>query len=114
MRRLIFVLAAVPLAACGAKPSTSDGVAITATDTTCVVAQSTFSPGDVKFSVTNKGSKVTEVYVYEGSRIVTEVENIGPGTSRPLTASLEAGKSYEIACKPGQKGSGIRQPLTVG
>jgi uncharacterized cupredoxin-like copper-binding protein len=67
--------------------------------------------------VTNDGSKVTEVYVYAKSgdaftRVVSEVENIGPGTSRDLDVDLSAG-TYEVACKPGQKGDGIRQKITV-
>jgi uncharacterized cupredoxin-like copper-binding protein len=67
--------------------------------------------------VTNDGSKVTEVYVYAKSgdaftKVVSEVENIGPGTSRDLDADLSAG-TYEVACKPGQKGDGIRQKITV-
>ena len=41
-----------------------------------------FPAGHVKLDVENKGSKVTEVYVYApGDRIVTERENIGPGTN---------------------------------
>ena len=44
--------------------------------------------------------------------VVAEVENIGPGTSRDMTADLAPG-TYEIACKPGQTGDGIRAQLTV-
>jgi iron uptake system component EfeO len=110
---LVAAVVALGLAACSSPASKSDGVAITATDTTCAVATTTFAPGTVKFTVTNKGSKVTEVYVYaDKSRIVTEVENIGPGTSRDLTADLTPG-TYEVACKPGQTGDGIRTPITV-
>ena len=43
---------------------------------------------------------------------VIQVENIGPGTSRDFTVDLSAG-TYEVACKPGQKGDGIRTPVTV-
>ncbi|MDQ1599118.1 MAG: iron uptake system component EfeO, partial [Actinomycetota bacterium] len=69
------------------------------------------------FAVTNDGSKVTEVYVYAKSgdaftKVISEVENIGPGTSRDLDVDLSAG-TYEVACKPGQKGDGIRQKVTV-
>jgi iron uptake system component EfeO len=118
VRRVSIVPVLVPalilgIAACSSPAAKGDGVAITATDTTCEVATTTFAPGTVKFNVTNKGSKVTEVYVYaEKSRIVTEVENIGPGTSRDLSAELTPG-TYEIACKPGQTGDGIRQTITV-
>ena len=63
-------------------------------------------------AVKNNGNKVTEVYIYEGKRIVTEKENIGPGTSYKLTSSLKAG-SYQVACKPGMTGDGIRTTIKV-
>ncbi|MBJ7453891.1 MAG: peptidase M75, partial [Blastococcus sp.] len=44
--------------------------------------------------------------------VMAEVENIAPGLSRPLLVELPAGE-YEIACKPGMTGDGIRNPLTV-
>jgi uncharacterized cupredoxin-like copper-binding protein len=118
VRRLLVIPVVLPvvvlgLAACSSPSSKNDGVAVTATDTSCEVAQTTFAPGPVKFTVTNKGSKVTEVYIYaDKTRIVTEVENIGPGTSRDLSAQLTPG-TYEVACKPGQTGDGIRQTITV-
>jgi iron uptake system component EfeO len=107
------------LAGCGSgdPAATGSGVAITANDTACQVAKTTFDPGQVTFTVTNKGSQTTEVYIYGDSngaytKIISEVENIGPGLSRDLTATLSPG-AYEIACKPGQTGDGIRTPITV-
>ncbi|MGW8376423.1 iron uptake system protein EfeO [Streptomyces sp. ODS28] len=86
-------------------------VGVTASDSACSVSKKEFPAGHVKLAVQNKGSKVTEVYVYApGDRIVTERENIGPGTSTTVTAEVKAG-SYEIACKPGMKGHGIRQKV---
>ena len=120
-------LAAIPaIAACSssgststsASPSASDStITVSSTDNTCDVSTKDVKAGQTTFAVTNKGSQVTEVYVYgkEGdsySKVVSEVENIGPGTSRDMTADLAAG-SYEIACKPGQSGNGIRVALTV-
>ncbi|MFE2428336.1 iron uptake system protein EfeO [Streptomyces sp. NPDC059373] len=91
----------------------SDVVQVTATDSKCQVSKTTFPAGHVKIAVQNKGSKVTEVYVYTPSdKIVTERENIGPGTKASITAEIKAG-SYEVACKPGMKGDGIRQKITV-
>ena len=49
---------------------------------------------------------------FPDDRIVTERENIGPGTKAKITAEIKAG-TYEIACKPGMKGDGIRQKVTV-
>ncbi|MGW5986516.1 iron uptake system protein EfeO [Streptomyces anulatus] len=86
-------------------------VKVTATDTSCEVSKRTFPSGHLQLAVENKGSKVTEVYVlYPDDRIVTERENIGPGTKANITAEIKAG-SYEIACKPGMKGDGIRQKV---
>ncbi|GHF33082.1 iron uptake system protein EfeO [Streptomyces morookaense] len=91
----------------------SEAVKVTATDDACEVSKTSFPAGHVTLAIENKGSKVTEVYVYApDDRIVTERENIGPGTKADITATIKAG-SYEIACKPGMKGDGIRQKITV-
>ncbi|MFG2141405.1 iron uptake system protein EfeO [Streptomyces sp. NPDC048650] len=88
-------------------------VEVTATDSACTLSAKEFPAGHVRFAVQNKGSKITEVYVYApGDRIVTERENIGPGTKTEITAEIKPG-SYEVACKPGMKGDGIRQKVTV-
>ncbi|WP_432252057.1 iron uptake system protein EfeO [Streptomyces sp. HNM1019] len=91
----------------------SDAIQVTASDSACEVSKTSFPAGHVKLAVENKGSKVTEVYVYApGDRIVTERENIGPGTRTSINAEVKAG-SYEIACKPGMKGHGIRQKVSA-
>jgi uncharacterized cupredoxin-like copper-binding protein len=101
------------LAGCSSKTKDADTIAVTATDSSCEVATTSLSSGTTTFDVTNKGSDVTEVYVYgEGDKVMGEVENIGPGTSRDFTVDLGAG-TYEVACKPGQKGDGIRTEITV-
>ncbi len=90
-----------------------DAIQVTASDTACKVSDTEFPAGHVKLAVKNTGSKATEVYVYgTGDRIVTERENIGPGTSATITAQVKPG-TYEIACKPGMKGHGIRQQVTA-
>ncbi|MEU9119323.1 iron uptake system protein EfeO [Streptomyces sp. NPDC048506] len=109
--------AVTAVAGCAAKDDGKGGgkgtVDVTATDSSCELSAKEFPAGHVRFAVQNKGSKVTEVYVYApGDRIVTERENIGPGTNAEITAEIKAG-SYEIACKPGMKGDGIRQKVTV-
>jgi iron uptake system component EfeO len=115
---LLCLLAAPVLAACGdSSPASGTSVAVEASDDACRVGATDLEAGRVTFEVTNKGSKVTEVYVYgekDGafSTIVGEVENIGPGTSRELSVDLGGG-TYEIACKPGQTGDGIRTKVTV-
>ncbi len=89
-----------------------DAIAIMATQTECRVAQTQLSSGKHTFSVDNQGSEVTEVYVYgSGDKVVTEKEDIGPGTTAEFSVSLNPGE-YEIACKPGERGAGIRETIT--
>ncbi|MCX4551454.1 iron uptake system protein EfeO [Streptomyces sp. NBC_01387] len=96
-----------------AKAGAGGAVEVTADDSSCKVSKTEFPAGHVQFDVENKGSKVTEVYLlFPDDRIVAERENIGPGLKQTLTAEVKAG-SYELACKPGMKGHGIRQKVTV-
>ncbi|MFZ2176446.1 MAG: iron uptake system protein EfeO, partial [Rhodococcus sp. (in: high G+C Gram-positive bacteria)] len=70
--------------------------------------------GSTTFQVTNNGSKVTEFYVFaEGDRAMGEVENIGPGLTRQLIVSLPEAGTYQLVCKPGMVGTGIRRDFTV-
>ena len=85
-----------------------------ATDDACKVAKTSAGTGNVTFEVTNKGSKVTEFYLYaEGDRILGEVENIGPGLTRKLIVEVGDSGKFQTACKPGMKGDGIRGEFTV-
>ncbi|HET9380285.1 MAG TPA: iron uptake system protein EfeO [Streptomyces sp.] len=118
--RLSLVTAAVTAAAltavtgCTEKGGGEDGdrvIEVTATDDSCEVSKKEFPAGHIEIAVENKGSKVTEVYLlFPDDRVVTERENIGPGTRQRVTAEVEAG-DYRIACKPGMKGRGIRQDV---
>lgn len=120
--RLSVVTAATTVAAlaavtgCSSKSDSksADGaIQVTASDDACKLSKTEFAAGHVQFSIENKGSKITEVYLlFPDDRIVAERENIGPGTKQNLTAEVKAG-SYEVACKPGMKGNGIRQKVTV-
>ncbi|MEU2162490.1 iron uptake system protein EfeO [Streptomyces chengbuensis] len=88
-----------------------DAIAVVAKDDACEVSAKEFPAGHVRLDIENKGSKVTEVYIlFPDDRIVTERENIGPGTKASLTAEVKAG-DYEIACKPGMRGEGMRRPV---
>ncbi|MFD9867238.1 iron uptake system protein EfeO [Streptomyces niveus] len=107
------VAALTAVTACAEKSDAGgDGaIQVTATDTSCEVSKKEFPAGHLQLAVENKGSKVTEVYVlFPDDRIVTERENIGAGTKANITAEIKAG-DYEIACKPGMKGKGIRQQV---
>jgi iron uptake system component EfeO len=108
----------VSLAGCSDRPtpgrSAPDGpITVTTSDSTCAVSVARVPSGRHTFDVNNASSQVSEVYVYAaGDRIMGEVENVGPSTHRPLIVDLPAG-SYQVACKPGMVGLGIRTPLTV-
>jgi iron uptake system component EfeO len=122
-RSLVLLPVLLPIAllasACGSDTAGSGAdatsVTVTASDTECVIAPTSVPTGPVVFAVSNTGEQVTEVYVYGGAdftTVVSEVENIGPGVTRDMSADLQPG-AYEIACKPGQTGDGIRADLTV-
>ncbi|MFJ8583505.1 iron uptake system protein EfeO [Streptomyces sp. NPDC093595] len=110
----VAALTAVPGCAEKSDAKGGDGaVGVVAKDDACEVSKKEFPAGHVRLAVENKGTKVTEVYLlFPDDRIVTERENIGPGTRATITAEVKAG-DYEIACKPGMKGDGIRQKVTA-
>ena len=118
---LSLALAAAALAAgctSTAAPTGPEGapppITVTASDTTCVLSTTSAPAGTISFSVRNTGTQATEFYVYgEGDRIVGEVENVGPGTTRPLIVQIAEGGTYTTACTPGQAGDGLRAPFTV-
>ncbi|MFD9279573.1 iron uptake system protein EfeO [Streptomyces mirabilis] len=90
-----------------------DAIQVTAADSKCETSTKSVPAGQVTLNIENKGSKATEVEIlFPDDRIVSEKENIGPGTKYTLTAEVKAG-SYEIACRPGMKGLGVRQKLAV-
>lgn len=115
-------LGATLVTSCGSSSSSKSGstgasgttaVSVDAGDTSCQVSTEQLPAGRHTFAVKNTGSNMTEVYVYApGDRVVGEVENIGPSTSRSLVVDLPAG-GYEVACKPGMTGHGIRSALAV-
>lgn len=132
---LLAVGVALPLTGCGAvfeaNPAAAGGgerqgggrVDVSATDDACQLSSTELASGITTFTITNQGDQVNEVYVYapadgtgdsDGAftRIVTEKENIGPGTAYDLTVDLTAGR-YEVACKPGMVGDGIRTAVSV-
>jgi iron uptake system component EfeO len=87
---------------------------VQATDSECKLSATSAPSGTLTFAVTNGGQKVTEFYLYgeDGKRVIGEVENVGPGTTRELVLKVEPG-SYITACKPGMAGDGLRAPFSV-
>lgn len=96
-----------------AEPATT--IEVSSTDDACVLSTTNVASGPLTFVVKNDGSKETEFYLYgsDGKKIVAEVEGIGPGTSRKMKVTPGAG-TYVTACKPGEKGDGIRAEFLVG
>jgi iron uptake system component EfeO len=80
----------------------------------CTLSKTEAPSGSLTFEITNTGDEVTEFYVYsaDGETIVGEAEDIGPGLSRDLVATMAAGK-FIVACKPGMTGDGIREDFVV-
>lgn len=110
-----------PLAACTSNdtaPAAADGesarLTVDSSADACTLSSTEAPSGNVVFSVTNSGDDVTEFYLLaeDGLRIVSEVENIGPGLTRDLVLVAKPG-SYVTACKPGMVGEGIRSEFTV-
>ncbi len=104
--------------ACGGDDDEGDAgggteVVVTGTDKECTPATKELAAGSTTFVFTNKAGDVSEIYVYSGTKVVKEVENVITGATKKLTINLEAGKTYKLVCKPGQKGDGISTEVTV-
>jgi iron uptake system component EfeO len=89
-------------------------ISVDSTATECRLSANTAPSGNLVFAVKNSGDQVTEFYLLakDGTSIIGEVENVGPGLSRDLVLRAEPG-SYVAACKPGMTGDGIRSKFTV-
>lgn len=107
-------LAVALLGACSSNDKADTTIDVAADATTCGLSSTSVAAGTIGLDVTNNDDTVTEVYVYgaDGKKVVGELENIGPGLTRSFTVKLKEG-TYQVACKPGMKGSGIRTDLTV-
>lgn len=114
---LTVALAVLALVTTGCTSKGSDAtstIEVVSTDTECRVAQTQAPAGTITFDVRNDGTDVTEFYLYgaDGSDVVGEVEDIGPGLTRSMVVEVTAG-AYVTACKPGMTGDGIRAGFAV-
>ncbi|MGL4340726.1 MAG: iron uptake system protein EfeO [Rhodoglobus sp.] len=101
----------VSLAGCvpnAVNDKTASAITVDSSTDACAVSKAEAPSGNVVFSVTNSGDKVTEFYLLadDGLRIIGEVENIGPGISRDLVVVAKPGKYFTV-CKPGMVGAGV-------
>ncbi|ATG51398.1 PbrT family lead (Pb2+) uptake porter [Brachybacterium vulturis] len=125
--RPLAIAAVIALAAAGCTDNPTSGangagtqagagpVGVTITDEGCAVASTQTPSGAVTFSITNEGTVPNEFEILASDklRIVTEKENIGPGTTVELTTGLEKG-DYFTACKPNMVGALVGvTPFTV-
>ena len=106
------------LAACSSSDDGGGGgagttVTVTASTSQCLVGAKELPEGKHTFEVHNTGTEAAEVDVYGPfNKIVAEKKDIGPGSTARFTAKLTRGY-YQLACKPGQTGNGIREAITV-
>jgi iron uptake system component EfeO len=116
---------AVAVAGCGGTGPSGGGrtsvtavpagpITVRAADTSCVVSVVHAPAGTIRFTVTNRGSRVTG-FALSGrdDGILGAVEDIGPGLSRQLVVEVPDGGIYTTACRPGLVGDGIRAPFVV-
>ncbi|MGP3954199.1 cupredoxin domain-containing protein [Streptomyces sp. 7N604] len=98
----------------GGGDAKSGAIAVEATDDACKLSRTSAPAGSIAFEVSNEGSKITEFYLYgPDDKVISEVEGIGPGTSREMTVKVTEAGTYTTACKPGMVGNGIRGEFTV-
>ena len=120
--------AAVTLAACTDNPKNSTSgasgsggpqeITVTITDDSCQFSSTSFPSGVITFTVTNNGTSPNELEILTEDKlqIISEQENIGPGTTAKMTTALKEG-TYYGACKPNMVGQlkGVTQlTVTVG
>lgn len=105
---------AAPSDAGSASADGATAVTVDSSADACDLSVTEAPSGSIVFTVSNSGSDITEFYLLaeDGLRIVSEVENIGPGLTRDLVVQAQPG-SYITACKPGMVGEGIRSDFTV-
>jgi len=113
--------AAGAIAACGSQggsgapgtPAPSGVIAVEAKEYAFTPATITVPAGSVTFSVKNAGTEEHEFEIFEGDKVVDEVEGMVPGLTKQLTVTLEAG-DYTFVCKlNGHDQLGMKGTLTV-
>ncbi|WP_263119828.1 iron uptake system protein EfeO [Cellulomonas sp. RIT-PI-Y] len=117
LRTLTVGALVLPLAACvdnNAPADAAEAITVDSTADACTVSAVEAPSGKLTFTITNSGDDVTEFYLLADDklRVVSELENIGPGLTRDLVVQAAPG-DYYTACKPGMVGDGITAAFTV-
>ncbi|MWB97178.1 iron uptake system protein EfeO [Agromyces seonyuensis] len=104
----VAALASLALTGCVANDTGAEALTVDIVDDACAVSTDTAATGAVTFTATNNGSDVNEFEILADDklRIVGEKENITPGQTVSLVASLEPG-TYYTACKFQQVGAPV-------
>jgi len=108
-------IAALALAGCTSNSTNgAASIAVAIADDTCTLSAAQAPAGHAVFTLKNTGSKVAEFYVYaaDGTTIIAELENVGPGITRDLVVALDEG-TYVTSCDPGMDGSPIRSDFVA-
>jgi len=99
------VVAVVPLlAACGGDEpgetasQSASSVEIVATEYAFSPENVTVPAGEITFTVRNDGQEEHEFEIFQGDRVIDEVEGLIPGLERDLSVDLAAGE-YRIVCQ---------------
>ena len=92
----VWFVAALPLAA-HAADKLAGPVAVTVTDAGCVPATLAVPAGRITFRIRNESHRALEWEILKGVSVVAERENILPGFTQPLTATLAPG-DYQMTC----------------
>lgn len=113
---LAVVGVSVALGGCAGSADVAEtNFSVTSTASECAVSDSTASSGKITFDVKNDGDQSSDFYLLadDGRRVVAEVANVAPSSSRELTLVVQPGKYFTL-CKPGTAGEGVgRSPFTV-
>ena len=84
-------------AAATGTPAADGTVTVSVTDTACEPMQITVPSGKTTFVIKNASGRALEWDILKGVMVVDERENIAPGLSNNLTATLLPGE-YEMTC----------------
>lgn len=98
-RALHLTLLAIPACFLGASAQADEvrQVNVTVNDTQCEPMQLTVPAGKTRFVVRNDSQKGLEWEILKGVMVVEERENIAPGFTQKMTATLEPGE-YDMTC----------------
>ena len=98
------LIAIVPLLAACAGDEPEETASQSALNVDIVATEYAFTPenltvpaGEVTFTVRNDGQEEHEFEIFQGDRVIDEIEGLIPGLERDLTITLDPGE-YRIVC----------------